>query len=62
MNETKEQRLARLESAGVIDRECAGCSEWYELPVNAFPFAPSHKASKFCESGKRPHCTCDACF
>jgi hypothetical protein len=23
---------------------------------------PSHDASSACESGKRPHCTCDACF
>ncbi len=25
-------------------------------------FAPSHDASGRCESGKRPHCTCDRCF
>lgn len=23
---------------------------------------PSHKASPFCRSGQRPHCTCDTCF
>jgi hypothetical protein len=23
---------------------------------------PSHTASPNCESGKRPHCTCDVCF
>lgn len=23
---------------------------------------PSHDASHHCESGKRPHCTCDWCF
>lgn len=23
---------------------------------------PSHDASDRCESGKRPHCTCDRCF
>lgn len=23
---------------------------------------PPHDASKNCESGKRPHCTCDVCF
>jgi hypothetical protein len=28
----------------------------------AFGFAPSHKASERCMSGKRPHCTCDTCF
>jgi hypothetical protein len=25
-------------------------------------FGPSHDASPSCESGKRPHCTCDRCF
>ena len=24
--------------------------------------APPHKNSPNCESGKRPHCTCDRCF
>ena len=23
---------------------------------------PSHTASDRCESGKRPHCTCDVCY
>lgn len=23
---------------------------------------PSHTASENCESGKRPHCTCDTCY
>jgi len=25
-------------------------------------FHPSHDASPRCESGKRPHCSCSACF
>jgi hypothetical protein len=25
-------------------------------------FAPQHKASEGCRSGKRAHCTCDTCF
>jgi len=25
-------------------------------------FGPRHEASRRCESGKRPHCTCDTCF
>lgn len=25
-------------------------------------FAPNHEASRSCQSGKRPHCTCDRCF
>jgi hypothetical protein len=24
--------------------------------------APRHDASPRCESGRRPHCTCDTCF
>lgn len=26
------------------------------------PMMPSHTASDRCESGKRPHCTCDTCY
>lgn len=59
--ETKEQKIARLEAAGMIDPNCRGCREWYEHPT-ASPFAPSHQASSNCESGQRPHCTCDTCF
>lgn len=59
--ETRVERLARLEAMGLIDPTCAGCREWYEHP-NADPFAPHHKASNLCESGKRPHCTCEVCF
>lgn len=25
-------------------------------------FGPYHNASKYCESGKYNHCTCDTCF
>jgi hypothetical protein len=25
-------------------------------------FLPPHDASRRCESGKRPHCTCDVCW
>lgn len=28
----------------------------------AVGIGPRHKASDFCRSGKRPHCTCDTCF
>lgn len=59
--ETKEQKLARLEAAGTIVRDCPGCRYWYEHP-QADPFAPGHKASPRCESGQHDHCTCDTCF
>ena len=32
---------------------CAGCAEGSPVP---------HEPSPRCESGKRPHCTCDVCF
>ena len=25
-------------------------------------YAPPHEASPNCESGKKPHCTCDVCY
>jgi phage FluMu protein Com len=62
--ETREEALARMESQGMLDPKCPGCQEAYQvldrMPFNVF--MPSHKASKYCKSGKRPHCTCDACF
>lgn len=59
--ESREQRIARLEAAGIIFPDCSGCRVWYE-GAQAYPMAPSHEASAYCESGKRPHCTCDSCF
>jgi hypothetical protein len=59
-DETHAERLARLEADGRIDPKCAGCREWYER--DAYPYVPSHNASKSCESGKRNHCTCDRCW
>ena len=37
--------------------ECAYCDKWGDDPM-----MPRHSASERCESGKRPHCTCDTCF
>ena len=34
------------------DREKAKKRSWF----------PQHKASRNCESGSEPHCTCDMCF
>jgi len=34
---------------------CKGCESYGE-------YGPSHWASPRCQSGGRPHCTCDACF
>lgn len=37
-----------------------GCPTCAELARGSF--GPSHDPSPRCESGKRPHCTCDICF
>lgn len=37
--------------------ECAYCDQ-----CRTDSMMPSHTASSHCESGKRNHCTCDACF
>jgi len=37
-----------------------GCPTCAELARGSF--GPSHDPSARCESGKRPHCTCDICF
>lgn len=59
--ESREQKIARLEASGDLDPGCHGCREFYAHPTLT-PFAPPHKASRSCESGKRAHCTCDSCF
>lgn len=38
---------------------CKACDREREAGTS---FHPSHDASQYCESGKREHCTCDACF
>jgi hypothetical protein len=63
--ESKEDRITRLEQLGYLDPACLKCQrDWYPAlrDTGEMPFAPSHKPSPRCESGKRPHCTCDACF
>jgi hypothetical protein len=37
--------------------ECAYCDA-----NRSDPMMPSHTPSDRCESGKRPHCTCDLCY
>lgn len=43
--------------AGDEIRNCPECAAWKPGKM-----MPNHKASDRCESGKRPHCTCDICF
>lgn len=61
--ETREQCIARWERQGFLDPNCAACKEIYESDKMPYDiFAPRHKASDSCESGKQNHCTCDVCF
>jgi hypothetical protein len=41
----------------IMEEGCITCAE-----LAAGSFGPSHDPSPRCESGKRPHCTCDICF
>jgi hypothetical protein len=63
ISETREQAIARWEASGYLDPSCRGCEQFYLSPKKPFDvFAPGHMASRSCESGKHPHCTCDVCF
>ena len=62
-DETRDEQIARWEREGMLDPACPGCAEVYRNPgLPSAVFAPRHKASSRCESGKRAHCTCDICF
>lgn len=39
------------------EAECSYCVEY-----KGDSMMPAHTASAHCESGKRPHCTCDVCY
>ena len=61
-DQKKRETIERLERMGALDPTCEGCKETYEAPDPLVVFAPGHRASDRCESGKRDHCSCDACF
>ena len=59
--------ILKLENDGEIDRFCKTCQEIFIPQLKdgknfSNIFAPRHKASSRCESGKHAHCTCDTCF
>ena len=67
MNPQTWAYITKLQFDGMYDPECKMCKEIF-LPailngkkISAV-FAPSHKPSPRCRSGKHPHCTCDTCF
>jgi hypothetical protein len=43
----------------VDDGDCVYCDR---EKAAANTFHPPHDASENCQSGKRPHCSCDTCF
>lgn len=56
-----------LEDMGELDPNCKICITYFypfarlgKSIVNVF--APRHKASPNCKSGKHAHCSCDICF
>lgn len=57
--ETKEEKIGRLVRERYIFRDCRGCDVFFDNPD---AMAPRHNASSRCQSGKRPHCTCDTCW
>lgn len=63
--ETVEEMISRLEKSGDIDPTCRMCQEIFYPAYKTgitIVFAPRHKASSRCQSGKHSHCTCDTCF
>lgn len=61
--DTREDMIAHLERIGFMAPDCKMCQEWYyHAPDPTSVFAPRHKASAGCQSGKHAHCTCDTCF
>ena len=61
------KHIEEMEKLGFINSTCKTCQNVFypgllKGMLLSNIFAPSHKASNRCESGKRPHCTCDVCF
>ena len=59
--------IQELEICGDLHPSCLTCIEVFYPQIREGKklheiFAPRHKASRRCESGRLPHCTCDACF
>ena len=62
MVEQAGSMLRKLRSQGAADwgtPQVEGCEE---CAINSVFGGPRHNPSSHCRSGKRPHCTCDACF
>ena len=44
-----------------LPEHCPKCVEMGRPPSEKWPYVP-HDPSPWCQSGKRPHCTCDTCY
>jgi hypothetical protein len=53
--------LEHLTEINAVDLSCPGCRPRIES-VTLRGNGPAHRPSPNCESGGRPHCTCDTCF
>lgn len=65
INKEIQEYIKKLEELGEIDPNCDYCKSIFYPQLEAghkSVFAPRHKASRHCESGKHAHCTCDTCF
>jgi len=56
---SRDDLIFQMEKEGRLDPICSGCKEFYDSDDPSSVFAPDHRPSPRCESGKRPHCTCD---
>ena len=61
---SRAEQIEEWEKRGKLVWGCLGCRPFYITDHQCLTsvFAPRHGASARCESGKRPHCTCDTCF
>ncbi len=67
MTQAIQEYIDKLEKDGLIDPNCNTCLNYFYPLIMAGRnlyniFAPRHKPSDRCESGKHPHCSCDTCF
>ena len=57
-----DQRVADTAKKTPRRSRVEGCAYCDKLIAKGQEMAPPHDAANGCESGKRPHCTCDVCF
>jgi hypothetical protein len=62
-----EYYIRTLERSGALVPGCNMCETFFYPEIRngrKFPniHAPRHETNPHCESGRRPHCSCDTCF